>query len=71
MAWLMVGGMRPLAMVRSDSTASTAPAAVSVWPIIDLLDEIGTFSMRSPKTAMQLMASILSFSGVEVPCAFT
>ena len=58
-------------MVSSDTTASTAPAAVSVWPIIDLLDEIGTSRMRSPNTAMQPIASILSFSGVEVPWALT
>ena len=64
----MVGGMRPCAMVRSDTTASTAPAAVSVWPIIDLFDEIGTELMRSPSTAMQPIDSILSFSGVPVPC---
>ncbi len=31
--------------------ASTAPAADSVWPIIDLLDEIGTSLTRSPSTA--------------------
>ena len=67
----MVGGMRPLAMVRSDITASTAPAAVSVWPIIDLFDEIGTAFMRSPNTAMQPIDSILSFSGVPVPWALT
>ena len=40
-----------------------------VWPIIDLFDEIGTRAMRSPKTAMQPIDSILSFSGVEVPWA--
>src|SRR4029450_1035714 len=36
MRWLMVGGITPFAMVISDTTASTAPAAVSVWPSIDL-----------------------------------
>ncbi len=40
-------------------------------PIIDLLEETGSVRIRSPKTAAQLIASILSFSGVEVPCAFT
>ncbi len=67
----MVGGMRPFRTVSSDTTASTAPAAVSVCPIIDLLDEIGTRAMRSPNTAMQPMDSILSFSGVPVPWALT
>ena len=47
----------------------TAPAAQPVWPTIDLFDEIGNRAMRSPNTAVQLMASILSFSGVEVPWA--
>ena len=65
----MVGGIVPLAMVMKEITASTAPAAVSVWPIIDLFEEIGRLAMRSPKTAAQLIASILSFSGVEVPWA--
>ena len=46
-----------------------APAADSVWPIIDLLDEIGIWLMRSPKTVDSDICSILSFSGVEVPCA--
>ena len=63
--------MRPLRMVKSDITASTAPAAVSVWPIMDLLDEIGTDFIRSPITAMQPIDSILSFSGVPVPWALT
>ena len=32
------------------NTASTAPAAVNVWPIIDLLEDIGMLRMCSPKT---------------------
>ncbi len=66
-----MGGRRPFAIVMQEITASTAPAAVSVWPIIDLLDEIGTPRIRSPRTAEQPSASILSFSGVPVPCALT
>ena len=65
----MVGGMRWCSSVSSENTASTAPAAVKVWPIIDLLDEIGMPRMRSPNTAETPRCSILSFSGVEVPCA--
>ena len=49
------------------NTASTAPAAVSVWPIIDLFDDIGMLRMRSPNTVETPRHSILSFSGVEVP----
>ena len=58
-------------MVSSVKTASTAPAAVSVWPIIDLLDEIGIDAARSPNTADAPTHSILSFSGVPVPWALT
>ena len=63
--------MRWFCSVRIENTASTAPAADSVWPIIDLLDEIGSVLTRSPNTVEQPRYSILSFSGVEVPCALT
>ena len=65
----MVGGRVPVSMVWIENTASTAPAAVSVWPIIDLLDETGIFASLSPKTVDMERYSILSFSGVEVPWA--
>ena len=51
------------------NTASIAPAALSVWPIIDLFDEIGSRAARSPNTVETPSHSILSFSGVPVPCA--
>ena len=63
--------MRWCCSVRSENTASTAPAADSVWPIMDLFDEIGTFFTRSPNTVDTPRYSILSFSGVLVPCALT
>ena len=44
---------------------------VGVWRLIDLFDEIGTFLTRSPRTVETPRYSILSFSGVEVPCALT
>ena len=56
-------------MVSRLNTASIAPAAESVWPIIDLLEEIG--GGASPNTARMPSVSILSFSGVPVPCALT
>jgi hypothetical protein len=43
----MVGGMRPSASVISENTASIAPAAVRVWPIIDLLELIGTLAEKT------------------------
>ena len=67
----MVGGMTPSRMVISENAASIAPAADSVWPIIDLFDEIGIVRMRSPNTVDSDRCSILSFSGVEVPWALT
>jgi len=61
--------MTPSRMVISEKAASIAPAAESVWPIIDLFDETGMRLMRSPNTVESDRCSILSFSGVEVPCA--
>lgn len=43
----MVGGMTPSRMVMNEKAASIAPAADSVWPIIDLLDDTGIERMRS------------------------
>ena len=68
---MIVGGMTPSRMVISEKAASMAPAADSVWPIIDLLEEIGIDLMRCPKTVESDRCSILSFSGVEVPWALT
>ena len=61
--------MRPLRMVSRLNTASIVPAAVSVWPIIDLLEEIGMDPARSPNTVETASHSMRSFSGVEVPWA--
>ena len=52
-----------------EKAASTAPAAVSVWPIMDLLELIGICVARSPKSCWIPKDSILSFSGVPVPWA--
>ena len=65
----MVGGSIPCFSASAVKIASTAPAAVNVWPIIDLFDEIGIAPARSPNTADTPTHSILSFSGVPVPCA--
>ena len=65
----MVGGMRWCSSVIRVTTASIAPAADRVWPIIDLFDEIGIFLIRSPNTVVTHWNYILSFSGVPVPCA--
>ena len=67
--WLIVGGSNSLLRVRMEKAASTAPAAVRVWPIIDLLELIGIRPARSPNSCWMPKASILSFSGVPVPWA--
>ena len=66
---MIVGGSSPLRIVSTVKIASTAPAAVRLWPIIDLFDDIGIDPARSPNTAVTPTHSILSFSGVPVPCA--
>src|SRR6266576_2437903 len=40
-----------------------------VWPNIDLLEDTGTWRVRSPNTVEMPRYSILSFSGVPVPWA--
>ena len=55
----MVGGMRWCSSVSRLNTDSTAPAAESVWPIIDLFDEIGMRVARSPNTAETLEIFLL------------
>ena len=65
----MGGGIRWCSSVSNENTASTAPAADSVWPTIDLLEETGTRPVCSPNTEEMPRYSILSFSGVPVPCA--
>src|SRR5262249_41072606 len=66
---LMVGGIRWCSRVSSENTASTAPAAEMVWPTIDLFEDTGICLASSPNTAEIARYSILSFSGVAVPCA--
>ena len=51
--------------------ASIAPAAPSVWPIIDLLAVTATRGAWSPKIVRIAWSSALSPSGVEVAWAFT
>ena len=48
---------------------SDLPPAVNECPIMDLFDDIGIDPARSPNTPLTPIHSILSFSGVPVPCA--
>ena len=53
-------------------TASVAPAAPSMWPVIDFVDETGTlYACSSPNTSFSTRVSAASPTGVEVPCALT
>jgi len=56
-------------MARTVMTASTAPAAPSRWPCIDLVDDIGMVLAAGPKAAFTARVSAASFICVEVPCA--
>ena len=70
-ARLIVGGTQPSRMVRIETIASIAPAAPSVWPIIDLLAVIEIRPAPSPKIVRIAWSSALSPSGVEVAWALT
>ena len=41
----------------------------SICPVIDFVDDIGTFLALSPKTFLIIIALVLSLNSVEVPCA--
>ena len=43
-----------------------------MWPVIDFVEETATVcAISSPSAALIAAVSAASFSGVEVPCAFT
>ena len=60
-----VGGMTWWRRVRTDATASRAPAAAREWPRWPLIEVTG--GAVSPKTARTATDSARSLSGVEVP----
>jgi hypothetical protein len=55
----------------SVATASTAPAAPSRCPIADFVEDTGIRIACSPSASLIACVSPRSFSGVEVPWAFT
>src|SRR5207247_852321 len=63
-----VGGTTSWTSARMVATASRAPAAAIVWPIMDFVELIR--SRPAPNTTRIARASIRSFCGVAVPCAF-
>ena len=66
---LIVGGIAPCVMARTEITASTPPAPPIRCPIIDLVEETATRFAASPKVVLIAKVSILSFNSVEVPWA--
>ena len=66
---MIVGGSTPSTSDITVNAASTAPAAVRVWPIMDLLELTASFVLCAPNTLSRPKCSILSFSGVPVPWA--
>ena len=62
----------PFVIASAHTAPSTAPAAPSMWPVIDFVDETATDGRRSsPSAALIAAVSAASFSGVDVPWAFT
>ena len=46
-----------------------APAAPSMWPVIDLVELTAMRRASSPNTALIALVSLRSLAGVDVPCA--
>jgi hypothetical protein len=66
----MVGGSTPSVIARTEAIASTAPAAPSRWPVIDLVDDTGIRrASASPSAILMAAVSVASLASVEVPWA--
>ncbi|GAA3486445.1 hypothetical protein GCM10018987_05240 [Streptomyces cremeus] len=63
---LTVGGSTPRSNARVLTTASTAPAAPSVCPMIDFVELAG--GMSGPNSSFRALGSEASLAGVPVPC---
>ena len=58
-----------MAIASAHAAPSIAPAAPSMWPVIDFVDETATVCAWSPSTLLMAAVSAASFSGVDVPWA--
>src|SRR5207245_11107406 len=67
--WLIVGGTMPVWTTSAQTAASTAPAAPSMWPVIDLVDPKTSLRACAPNTAFTAAVSAASPWGVDVPWA--
>ncbi len=61
--------MTPVRMAWTQKIASSAPVAPIMWPVIDLVEEIGTCPARSPRAALIARVSERSLRTVPVPWA--
>ncbi len=59
----------PSPRLRAAAMASTAPAAPSMCPVMDLVLEMCTSAAALPKAFLTARVSTRSFNGVEVPWA--
>ena len=60
----------PFVIASTQTAPSTAPAAPSMWPVIDFVELTATVrAMSSPSAALIATVSAASFSGVDVPWA--
>src|SRR5580765_3475025 len=66
---VVVGGNHCSRKAIKQTTASTAPAAPSRWPILAFVELIESLGAASPAQRLIAWASALSFRGVPVPCA--
>src|SRR5204862_4835798 len=66
-----VPGTTPSREASRHMIASSVAAAPIVWPSAPLIELTGTAPARAPSTRRSTAVSILSFSGVPVPCALT
>ena len=69
--WLIVGGITPSRIASAHTANSSAPAAPSRCPVIDLVEPNTSFLACGPNTAFTAAVSAASPYGVEVPCALT
>src|SRR5208282_2003550 len=63
------GGSHCSRSVIRQTSASTAPAAPSRWPMLALVELTGKVAARPPAQRLMAAASVLSFCGVAVPWA--
>ena len=65
----MVAGKNPSTRAMVVKMVSTAPAAPSRWPVMDLVELTASLAAWSPKVVWMAAVSQASFMEVEVPWA--